>query len=223
MPEAPDRDYVEKSLLECWEANLVDGQEARIVVQEIEKAYRVGMIVADLVDYVTDMAEKLIAQRNKRHPPSAIDNLLSKRNAFKFIIDILTFKISKFTKYNSDIKNFSILMTLNPPKDALFAEYIKSSQEEQVRQYPEIVRIEWLGTQNALAALLATLKQKNWITDFKPYKTLKILLTETDTIDTVLRPDSADGEAIYGQIPKMNFKFFDSIKVNTKSKKIDNL
>lgn len=219
MPQAPDREYVEQSLLECWENRLFTGQGIRQLVQEIENSYRVGVPVIDLVSHTVNSAEKNLKERGNKKGHSINNEILEPRSAYKYIIELLTYRRLLMLRSNPSASDANILDTLPPAQGSMFASYLTAELgQETANSHIVIERIVWLGSQNALAALLATLKGYQWILTYMPYKTIKATFTETDTIDTVLRPDMSDGEPLYSSIPTMNFKFFEGIKPNPKPK-----
>ena len=218
MPEAPDRKYVENSMVECWERELrmVGNATPNKIVSKVEDAYRVGTPIAELVDSACAWMNQ---ETNNDSGTDLSPTVYSRRDAFKWIVNIFA-----FNRYSYFIKNplvgldeVNIIHTLSPAQGTMFSEFSTES-EEGSKQTSINQPLDWLGTQAELAALLVTLRDRGWISSYKPYSTIKAVFSNAKTIDQILRPEESDGKATYPRIKAMDFKKFESIREKTNKK-----
>ncbi|WP_375418301.1 hypothetical protein [uncultured Hymenobacter sp.] len=222
MPEAPDRDYVDKSLLECWEAQVFYGVDTAQVIEAIQEAYRIGVPIAELVSSTMELIERLSAHRQGNRDSSFSRTVNGPRDVYKYILYLFAYKRVIYMRKNSHQIEVRTIETLPAAQGSMFAAYLPPPPPDveargKGAHNPIILRLEWLGTQKALAALLVILKKLGWIRDFKPFSIIQQAFTNADTIDQLLRPGNEDGEPQYPRISKRDFGYFNSIGANRKT------
>ena len=218
MPEAPDRDYVEASLLECWKSQLHLGLDAERVIEEIETGYRIGIPILELVSSTMDVIKRLHAERGGKRETSFGHTITQHRDVFRYILHLFSYRRVIYDLSNPSRTVVSTIKILPEVRGTIFDRYINLVSHIEEEDYAKTERIEWLGSQASLAALLITLKKNRWIPDYKPYSLIKRAFTKSDTIDQIIRSKDKDVESRYKQIPRKNFVFFEGIKPNAENK-----
>lgn len=218
MPDAPDRAYAEKSIIDCWEAEIFQGHETNQLVEAVEHGYRMGEPIVDLVNSVLATVRRLAEQGSKKKLSILSGGISEHRDAFKYIVHLFTFRWVIYQRTNpARVGEVSIIKTLPPVEKTLLADFLRQVPYDE--DYSAISQqIEWLGTQTQLAALLVTLKKMGWISDYKPYSIVERAFANTKSIGQMLRPATEDGEAQYPRISSKDFGLFKDIRQNRKKK-----
>ena len=218
LPQAPDRKYVEDSLLVCWREQLFNGLDAEVVVEHIESSYRMGTAIHELVGSTMRAIENLQDRRGQRGHTSFNFSVNGSRDAFKYIIHLFAYRRIVHMRTNPYQKEIRLSDTLPATEGTMFDELIKLASTNQVDESSPFERIEWLGSQSKLAALLVTLKKEGWIAGYHPYQIVKRAFSNTNTIEQILRPGGIEGEATFDRISDKDFAAFKGIRANFKKK-----
>lgn len=213
--ETRDKAYAEKGLLEWWEAELFGGTHTYEVVERLEHEYRMGTSVSGMITATLREIERLSEQVGDKSLSSSIHSIGTPRGALRYILQLFAYRQIKYKRLNPTHIVASTLDTLPAARKSAFVDYLKQSQRDEKDGLLGWVRLEWLGTQNALAALLVILKRMGWIHDYRPYKAIQMAFTKTDTIHKVLRPSALELLMLEDAFQK-DLALFKSIKQNTK-------
>ena len=165
-----------------------------------------------------DTIKRLHADRGGKRETSFGYTVHEPRDVFKYIVHLFSYRRVIHAHSNPSRKEVRIIDTLPEIRGTMFEKYIKLVQHEEDEDYTKTERIEWLGSQASLAALLITLKKGGWIPDYKPYSLIKRAFTKSDTIDQIMRSKDKELESGYKQIPRKNFVFFEGIKPYVENK-----
>lgn len=220
-PKAPDRAYVENSAYICWENSVFFGDKHNGFVTAIEDEFRIGSTVAELIEFVFRFINRLPSNKQSDTERNITGLFKTNRDVFKYLVHLFTLRRIDFQRNNHLATNVTIVATLPKTDRTIFDSFLNFQTTTEATEdtiESNHAKIPWLGTQSALAALLVTLKEKGWIEDYKPYKTIINLFTNSKSIDQYLRPAEEDGKAQHERILKKDFLAFENIRPNRKAK-----
>ena len=213
--DSRDKAYAEEGVLEWWEAELFGGTHTHEIVDHLEQEYRLGASALEMTISTLRRIGRLSEDVGDNHISELSRGVKSPRDAFRFILQVLVFRRIKYQRLNPTQLDIPTYSTLPPSRKTLFADYLRQFKPETKGEGMDSLKLDWLGTQNSLAALLVILKEKGWVRDYKPYRAVQSAFTKSDTIDKILRPSSL--EPLLEEAPfKKDLAAFKSIKVNPK-------
>ena len=213
--EARDRAYAEEGLLEWWEAELFGGSHTHEVVERLEHEYRMGTSTSGMITATLREIERLSEQVGNKSLSSILHSVKTPRGVLRYILQLFAYRRIRYQRLNPSLTEVSTLNTLPAARKSAFADYLKQSLRESKDDLLGLVRLEWLSTQNTLAALFVILKERGWLRDYRPYRAIQTAFTKSDTIDKILRPSSLELLQLEDAFQK-DLALFKAIKPNPK-------